>query len=210
MCFHYIKFICWFLCSYYKCLVNIPTFKLTVDLIPNVNFENLKNIVVHLHVKYVIATQFILLKPIIKYKRKKTQRIKKNINDLIKILFSLDLHYDENDIHNGLLADLITGYIGKYGKTKGNVVRWKMHFRKYCPLPSQQECSVMENFDYLERSGLIAVGKYDILENIFRFVDERALCNIKDASQMINAIKSTSSDARGMYLYMTLFSLLYF
>lgn len=113
-----------------------------------------------------------------------------------KTTSSLDLHYDENDIHNELLADLITGYFGKYGKTKGNVVRWKMHFRKYCPLPSQQECSVMENFDYLERSGLIAVGKYDVLENIFRFVDERALCNIKDASQMINAIKSTSSDAR--------------
>lgn len=54
----------------------------------------------------------------------------------------------------------------------------------------------MENFDYLERSGLLAVGKYDILENIFRFVDDRALRNIKDASQMINAIKSTSRDAR--------------
>lgn len=64
------------------------TFQLTVDLIPNVNFENLKNIVVHLHVKHVIATQFILLKPIIKYKRKKTQKIKKNINDLIKILLA--------------------------------------------------------------------------------------------------------------------------
>lgn len=59
----------------------------------------------------------------------------------------------------------------------------------------------MENFDYLERSGLLAVGKYDILENIFRFVDERALRNIKDASQIINAIKSTSRDAQGMYLY---------
>lgn len=99
------------------------------------------------------------------------------------------------------MADLITGYFDKYGKAKGNIVRWKMHFRKYCPLPSQQECSVMENFDYLERSGLLAVGKYDILENIFRFVDERALRNIKDASQIINAIKSTSRDARGMYLY---------
>lgn len=99
------------------------------------------------------------------------------------------------------MADLITGYFDKYGKAKGNIVRWKMHFRKYCPLPSQQECSVMENFDYLERSGLLAVGKYDILENIFRFVDDRALRNIKDASQMINAIKSTSRDARGMYRY---------
>lgn len=59
----------------------------------------------------------------------------------------------------------------------------------------------MENFDYLERSGLLAVGKYDILENIFRFVDDRALRNIRDASQMINAIKSTSRDARGMYQY---------
>lgn len=99
------------------------------------------------------------------------------------------------------MADLITGYFDKYGKAKGNIVRWKMHFRKYCPLPSQQECSVMENFDYLERSGLLAVGKYDILENIFRFVDDRALRNIRDASQMINAIKSTSRDARGMYQY---------
>lgn len=108
------------------------------------------------------------------------------------------------------MAGLIIGYFGKYGKAKRNNVKWKMHFRKYCPLPSQQECSVIENFNYLERSGLIAVGKYDILENIFRFVDERALRNIKDASQMINAIKSTSSDARGMYLYMTLFLLLFF
>lgn len=169
-----------------------------------------KNIVVHLHVIQVIATQFILLKLIINIKEKDSKDKKKNINDMIKILFSLDLHYDEKDIHNELLADLITGYFGKYGKTKGNIVRWRMHFRKYCPLPSQQECSVIENFNYLERSGLIAVGKYDILENIFRFVDERALRNIKDASQMINAIKSTSSDARGMYLYMTLFLLLFF
>lgn len=67
----------------------------------------------------------------------------------------------------------------------------------------------MENFDYLEQNGLLAVGKYDILENIFRFVDERALRNIKDASNMINAIKSTSSDARGIYLYITLLSLFY-
>lgn len=54
----------------------------------------------------------------------------------------------------------------------------------------------MENFDYLEQNGLLAVGKYDILENIFRFVDERALGCIKYASEKINAIKSTSSDAR--------------
>lgn len=38
----------------------------------------------------------------------------------------------------------------------------------------------MENFDYLEWSGFIVVGKYDIFENIFCFVDERVLCNIKD------------------------------
>lgn len=112
--------------------------------------------------------------------------------------FSSGLQFDEKDIHNRLLADLITGYFGKDGRSKGNFVRWKMHFRKYCPLPTQQNCSVMENFDYLERNGLLSVGKYDILENIFRFVDERALHNIKDACQMINTIKSTSRDARGM------------
>lgn len=84
-----------------------------------------------------------------------------------------------------------------------------MHFRKYCLLPTQQGCSVMENFDYLERIGLLAAGKYDTLENIFRFVDERALRNIKHASQMINAIKSTSSDARGICLYITILSFLF-
>lgn len=112
--------------------------------------------------------------------------------------FSLDLSFDEKDIHNRLLADLITGYFCKGGRSKENFVRWKMHFRKYCPLPTQHNYSVLVNFDYLERNGLLAVGKYDILENIFRFVDERALHNIKDACQMINAIKSTSRDARGM------------
>lgn len=123
--------------------------------------------------------------------------------------FSLDFHIDEEDIHNKLLADLITGYFGKNDKEKGNYVRWKMHFRKFCLLPTQQGCSVMENFDYLERIGLLAAGKYDTLENIFRFVDERALRNIKHASQMINAIKSTSSDARGICPYITILSFLF-
>lgn len=91
----------------------------------------------------------------------KNIKINKRISSIGLFFFSLNVHYDEDDIHNDLLADLITGYFDKYGKAKGNIVRWKMHFRKHCPLPSQQECSVMENFDYLERSGLLAVGKYD-------------------------------------------------
>lgn len=40
--------------------------------------------------------------------------------------FSLDLSFDEKDIHNRLLADLITGYFGKGGRSKENFVRWKI------------------------------------------------------------------------------------
>lgn len=65
---------------------------------------------------------------------KRFKRLKKNINDFIKIFFSLDIYYDEKDIYNELLVDLIIGFFGKNGKMKGNIVRWKMYFRKYCLL----------------------------------------------------------------------------
>lgn len=110
--------------------------------------------------------------------------------DFISFYFSLRFHTDADDIHNGLLADLITEYFINNSKAAGNIVRWKMHFRKCCHLLYHQDGDILENFCFLEQTGQLAVGKYDILENIFHHVDKRALHNIKDASSKINGLKS--------------------
>ncbi|XP_065936056.1 uncharacterized protein [Magallana gigas] len=106
---------------------------------------------------------------------------------------SLRFHTDAEDIHNGLLANLITEYFINDSKAAGNIVRWKMHFRKCCRLPYHQDGDILENFCFLEQTGQLSVGKYDILENIFYHVDKRALLNIKDASSKINGLKSATS-----------------
>lgn len=118
--------------------------------------------------------------------------LRKNMNlfiskDLILFNFSLRFHTDAEDIHNGLLADLITVYFINDSKAAGNVVGWKMYFKKLCRLPYHQDGDNLENFCFLEQTGQLAVGKYDILENIFYHVNKRALLNIKDTSSMINS-----------------------
>lgn len=105
---------------------------------------------------------------------------------------SVETKIHVEDIHYRLLSDLITGYFGNGGKTVDNNIRWKMHFRKYCRLPSQQDCDVLQNIIYLEQSGLIGIGKYSVLRHIFRYVDQRALLEIDEASKLINDIKEMS------------------
>lgn len=114
--------------------------------------------------------------------------------------YSLDTEIGVEDIHYRLLSDLITGYFGNGGKTVGNNIRWKMHFRKYCRLPSQQDCDVLQNIVYLEQNGLIGIGNYSVLKNIFLYVDQRALHGIDDASKLINDIKAKSKNVTSMLL----------
>lgn len=99
-----------------------------------------------------------------------------------------------------MLANLITEYFINDSKAAGNIVRWKMHFRKCCRLPYHQDGDILENFCFLEQTGQLSVGKYDILENIFYHVDKRALLNIKDASSKINGLKSATSGMKSMLL----------
>lgn len=116
--------------------------------------------------------------------------------------YSVDTEIGVEDIHYRLLSDLITGYFGNGGKTVGNTgnIRWKMHFRKYCRLPSQQDCNVLQNIVYLEQNGLIGIGNYSVLKNIFLYVDQRALHEIDDASKLINDIKAKSKNVTSMLL----------
>ena len=75
-----------------------------------------------------------------------------------------------------------------------------MHFRRYCPHPTQFNCSILENFHYLEQKGLLRVGKYDVLKDLFRRVDTTALRDIKLTAEMIENIKATPIENKGLLI----------
>lgn len=54
----------------------------------------------------------------------------------VRILYycSLCFNIDVEDIYNGLLVDFIIVYFINDSKVVGNIVRWKMYFRKFCCL----------------------------------------------------------------------------
>ena len=109
------------------------------------------------------------------------------------------------DLQHTLLADLITGYFGNDGKLCNNAVRWKMHFRRYCPHPTQFNCSILENFHYLEQKGLLRVGKYEVLKDLFRRVDTTALRDIKLTAEMIENIKATPFENKGLLFHCSVY-----
>lgn len=90
------------------------------------------------------------------------------------------------EIHNNLLAKLINGHVG-HKENSDSYVSWKMQFRIFCDLPTQQNCSVLENVFYLENKGLLDVGKYDVLQKIFS-EDFEALSEIERVSKIIKNI----------------------
>lgn len=65
--------------------------------------------------------------------------LRKNMNlfiskDFILFNFSLCFYIDVEDIYNGLLVDFIIVYFINDSKVVGNVVGWKMYFKKFCCL----------------------------------------------------------------------------
>lgn len=48
--------------------------------------------------------------------------------------FSKCFYVDVEDIYNGLMVDFIIEYFINNSKVVGNIVRWKMYFRKCCCL----------------------------------------------------------------------------
>lgn len=63
--------------------------------------------------------------------------------------FSLKSNPNIKEIHNNLLVKLINGH----KENSDSYVSWKMQFRNYCDLPTQQIGSVLENVFYLENKG---------------------------------------------------------
>lgn len=91
------------------------------------------------------------------------------------------------NLHDSLLAKLMTGYVGE-DKTSEMYRKWKLHFKRYRDSSAEENYSIQDDFNFLEKSGLLRVGQYDVLEDIFNHVDTKALFDIKLASQMIDNI----------------------
>lgn len=75
-----------------------------------------------------------------------------------------------------------------------------MQFRNYCDLPTQLNGSVLENVFYLENKGLLDVGKYDVLQNIFS-EDNEALSEIERVSNLIENIYPSTIRSTGIYIH---------
>lgn len=110
--------------------------------------------------------------------------------------FSLKSNPNIKEIHNNLLAKLINGHVG-HKENSDSYVRWKMQFRNFCDLPTQQNGSVLENVFYLEDKGLLDIGKYDVLQKIFS-EDIEALSEIERVSKMIENIDPSTLRSTGM------------
>lgn len=91
------------------------------------------------------------------------------------------------NLHDSLLAKLMTGYVGE-DKTSEMYRKWKLYFKKYCDSSTKKDYSIQDDFNFLEKRGLLRIGQYDVLEDIFNHVDTKAVFEIKLASQMINNI----------------------
>lgn len=113
------------------------------------------------------------------------------------IFFSLRFHTNVKEIHNKLLAKLINGYVG-HNENSDTYVSWKMQFRNYCDLPTQQSACVLDNVYYLEKIGLLGVGKYDVLKKIFS-EDKEALSEIEQVSNVIELIDPSTIRSTGIH-----------
>lgn len=111
--------------------------------------------------------------------------------------FSLQFNPNIKEIHNNLLAKLINGYVG-HNENSDTYVSWKLQFRNYCDLPTQQNGSVLDNVYYLEKVGLLSVGKYDVLKKIFS-EDKEALSEIERVSNVIEIIDPSTIGPTGIH-----------
>lgn len=112
--------------------------------------------------------------------------------------FSLKSNPNIKEIHNNLLVKLINGHVG-HKENSDSYVSWKMQFRNYCDLPTQQIGSVLENVFYLENKGLLGVGNYDVLRKIFSD-DNEALLEIEAVSKLIENIDHSTTRSTGMHI----------
>lgn len=106
------------------------------------------------------------------------------------MLFSVQLLYlsFRNDLprelHLKLKSDLITGYLQR----RDHLLRWKEQFRIYSEIDRVIINGPIDgHFDFLESTGKLRIGDYEVLKAMFKYVDVTALEVIDDASKNIKA-----------------------
>jgi hypothetical protein len=94
------------------------------------------------------------------------------------------------EIHNKLLSDLITDYLDSSRKDERerNFTKWKLAFRNINSSPYHQTCPILQDLYYLENTGRLGIGKYDILSCLMSDIGH-AVNRIKQAEQKIEAVK---------------------
>lgn len=93
------------------------------------------------------------------------------------------------DIHNNLKETVANGYLSRSYNGGRNYALWKTYFRRnFCSLPIHEDCNATRDLAYLERKGFIKIGEYDVLLEIFRKIDERAIHYIEKKTSDIKAV----------------------
>lgn len=93
------------------------------------------------------------------------------------------------DIHNNLKETVANGYLSRSYNGGRNYALWKNYFRRnFCNLPIHEDCNATRDLAYLERKGHIKIGDYDVLIDIFRKIDERAIQYIEKKTSDIKAV----------------------
>lgn len=88
------------------------------------------------------------------------------------------------------MTTLIDRFLDGSRKEGHNFIAWKTHFKRYCNMPAQEDKGLRSDFSYLERRGLLSVGRYSILNKIFQKFDPRAVSFINKVSEEMAALPS--------------------
>lgn len=93
-------------------------------------------------------------------------------------------------MHAKFKGDLITGYLEEENRFK----LWKEQFKVHCNNKKVIEGPTDGHFDFLEQEGLIDIGEYAVLRDMFELVDKKALRVIDKASaDMKKAIQNNKN-----------------
>lgn len=96
----------------------------------------------------------------------------------------------KESLHRHLMTTLIDRFLDGSRKEGHNFIAWKTHFKRYCNMPAQEDKGLRSDFSYLERRGLLSVGRYSILNKIFQKFDPRAVSFINKVSEEMAALPS--------------------
>lgn len=86
-------------------------------------------------------------------------------------------------MHRQLLALLKNGYL----KKESDITNWREQFTEHCEDPAIVEGDINGHFDYLEKTGKIKLGKYDVLRRIFNTFNVKAVDHIDKTLVKINS-----------------------